>query len=253
VERASARHAGNRAGIRAAGGLLLLLAASAAAQSFDVASIRVKTKAAGIAEMSSSYVRIAGPGHVQASNANLFECLQWAYGDLRDDQISGPAWLKDNRPSFFIEAKAPPETPAPELRRMLRTLLAERFQVKARVESRMEPVFELTVAKNGPKLPPVKPNAPQGVEFRRGQLLSGSVTPTRLARALARELGRPVFDKTGIQTPFSFDLQFASEDEPRRPSLTTAVEQTLGLKLTRTRGPVEHLIVDSAQRLPSEN
>jgi uncharacterized protein (TIGR03435 family) len=232
---------------------LLLAAAAAPAQSFEVASIKVNTKRPDPGGWSVSDIRIPGPGRVQAINANLFECLQWAY-QLSEEQISGPDWLKENRPSFDIEAKAAPETPGPELRRMLQTLLTERFRLQLRRETRVVPGYELVTAKGGPKLPPAKSDAPPGlVTSEGGRVTGGSVTAARLARALAGELKRPVADKTGIEQRFSFELNYSPEGDNERPSLFTALERTLGLKLTGAKLPVDFLIVESAQRLPAEN
>jgi len=81
------------------------------------------------------------------------------------------------------------------------------------------------------------------------------VTAQRLALALGRELKRLVVDKTGIEQTFGFELNYAPEGATTsgRPSLFTAVEKTLGMKLTAGKAPVEYRIVESAQRLPSEN
>ncbi len=231
----------------------MLAAVAASGQSFEVASIKVNTKRPDPGEESVSDVRIAGPGHVRAINANLFECLQWAY-QLSDEQISGPDWLRENRPSFDIEAKAPPGTPGPELRRMMQMLLTERFGMKLRRETRVVAGYELVAAKGGPKLPPAKSDASPGlVSSGAGLVTGGSVTAPRLARALAAELKRPVADKTGIEQRFSFELKYSPDGGGDRPSLFTELEQTLGLKLTGAKLPVDYLIVESARRLPTEN
>jgi uncharacterized protein (TIGR03435 family) len=70
---------------------------------------------------------------------------------------------------------------------------------------------------------------------------------------LASELKQPVVDKTGVEQRFSFELNYSPEGGGDRPSLFTALEQTLGLKLTGAKLPVEYLIVESARRLPTEN
>ena len=75
------------------------------------------------------------------------------------------------------------------------------------------------------------------------------------ARALVRELKRLVVDNTGLDQTFGFELNYAPEGDTSsgRPSLFTAVEKTLGLKLTAGKASVEYFIVESAQRIPSEN
>src|SRR5580698_1440519 len=124
-----------------------ILAIAAQGQSFDVAS--VKPNRAGIGENAPREKITASPGSLTMQNVSLQTCIKWAYG-LRDFQISGPGWLASEK--YQIAAKAPGPAPEPELRLMLRALLSERFKLKTHMETKEKPVYELVVAKNGPKL-----------------------------------------------------------------------------------------------------
>lgn len=190
-----------------------------------------------------------------------------------------------------MEAKAeahaiPAGTPNPVLwgktRLMLRTLLAERFQLSVRREVKEMPVYELVVAKGGPKLQ----KAGQDCETRAAGCGGFSGNPTRLsgfsvgmddlASMLSRYSDRPVLDKTEVQGTFDIKLQWnpfaarpqPAEDLPRSasaearegrnpdldwlPTLFTALEQQLGLRLESRKGPVETYVIDHVER-PSEN
>ena len=235
----------------------VVLACTAAAQgpSFEVASVKLTAHGRDANGLSISDIKAVGRGHVRGINASLRECLQWSY-QLRDDQITGPSWLNDDNASYDIEAKAPPETSEADLRRMLQTLLNERFRLKLRRETKVVAVYELIVAKGGPRLPDPKPQPPPGfVSSGGGQILAGEITAARLARALRDEVHRHVFDKTGIDRKFSVALQFAPEGatESGLPSIFTAVERTLGLKLQAAKAPIEFLVVEEARRIPAEN
>jgi uncharacterized protein (TIGR03435 family) len=153
---------------------------------------------------------------------------------------------------------------------MLQTLLEERFKVAVHRETRMEPIYELVVPKEGPKLKPTAgpdANGRQGF-FCRGRGL-GPCTATNadigaLVRMLSQMLGRPVRDKTGLANKYDYTLTFAPEPtqlapgapapdavqpvDSNAPSIFTALQEQLGLKLESTKGPVEVLVVDNADK-----
>jgi len=199
----------------------------------------------------------------------------------------GPAWINSER--FQINAKAE-GTPSREMMQgpMLQALLEDRFKLKIHRETREVPVYALTVAKGGPKLhafkegsclaqtvPPTPPEP--GQRLCGGPKIGGKgTTPTTAIleyngvsldelKALGEFLGRPVINKTGIAGLFDFHLEFvldestpgvrlsfpASDDDPG-PSIFTAIQEQLGLKLDSAKGPGEFLVIDSVER-PSEN
>ena len=167
---------------------------------------------------------------------------------------------------------------------MLQALLADRFKLKVHVETRDLPVYSLLVAKNGPKLQETKVDngAPAGTapapirggpSIRTSRTGSGPViltvfrcTGADLATLLASHVGRPVLDKTGLTSRYDFILQFTAEDsqvipqtgavpsasDPIAPSIFTAVQEQLGLKLESGKGPVAAIVIDHVER-PSGN
>jgi len=234
-------------------------------------------------------------GRLSVHNMPLFLVIADAYNvpfQGSPQLIGGPDWLRAER--YDIEATAesgaiPPGTSAAaardEMRLMLRSLLASRFQLKIHSETRDLPVYSLTIAKGGPKLQKAKtqekdcPEAPATFEaachtFRGGQgqgVHGEAVSMSDLARGLANFSDRPVLDRTNLpglfkidtegwvplsprpprppgQEPTAEDLAFA---DPARPTLF-AVLEGLGLKLESQRAPVQVWVIDGAEH-PSEN
>lgn len=197
--------------------------------------------------------------------------------DSRDAPIlGGPRWI--NSDVYEIDAKAE-GTPSMAIMMgpMLQALLEDRFKLKIRREPREIPVYALKVAKGGFKLKPLKEGscatieAPLGIpvpvrcgvfiEPRRGALYFHGVSMDLFAMDLS--IDRPVIDRTGIAGIYDFRLDYtpdevaptppgASLDDPTGPSIFTAVEQQLGLKLEPAKGPGESLVIDHVER-PSEN
>jgi uncharacterized protein (TIGR03435 family) len=198
----------------------------------------------------------------------------------------GPSWINTDRYTINAKAEGAPSRPM-IMGPMLRALLEDRFQLKVRREIREVPVYNLTVARNGPKLKMAKegtcptPGGPPGVScpgsvwFERKGLnliVDQQATLDDFVRMLIQRLDRPVIDKTGIKGIFDFHLEFAPDttlgnppgggdptaapaDAPadlRGPSIFTALQEQLGLKLESTKGPGEVLVIDHVER-PSEN
>jgi len=199
-------------------------------------------------------------GVVTLANATLSDCLKFAYSLTTDDQIVGPDWIKQKQVRFEVTAKAAPDTPDDQLRLMLQSLLRERFQMTLHSEMREMAHYELTVGKNGPKLKEstVGPGEATGAARLDG-IRSNRMQMNRLAALLSRMTRMPVLDKTGLTGFYQFDLRYANEvsqtptENPAGPSVFTAVQQQLGLKLESRKGPVEVLVVDHAEKIPVEN
>jgi uncharacterized protein (TIGR03435 family) len=220
-----------------------------------------------------------------ASNASLFALITAAY-QVQDYQISGgPAWLKSA--NFDIDARGPvkPDTPIDaQIAQMSQALLADRFQLRLHREAREMPIYAILIGRNGPKLesvrgadcfdpragiPPPTPDSRPcgGFNMNRDQMLGAAVPIAHLALALSRIVGRPVVDKTGLAGTFDITLHWTPDDtqaflapaqqaaappENSGPSIFTALQEQLGLRLEGQKGPVEVLVIDSAQ-LPSAN
>lgn len=218
-------------------------------------------------------------GRFTGLNVTLKMLISTAFGQpqqpLPDFQIvGGPSWLGMNR--FDVSAIGPASQPlAPELRQ----LVEDRFAVRAHFEVRDEPVYALVLARPDGRLGPwMRRNdrdcgaiAAGRVEGERcgGQIFPGTVAArgismTQVISGLARlmpELGRPVIDRTGLTGMYDIDLTWAPQPmgnpipgmpyppvDQKGPSLFTALQEQLGLKLDSQRGPVDVLVIDGAEQ-----
>ena len=210
-------------------------------------------------------------GRFTASNVSLKNLIQYsAYGVPGSRIVGGPKWLDSER--FDIEAKL--DGPSTEKLRalsrrenhlqtqaMFQQLLADRFKLTTHWETREMPVYDLVVAKSGAKLQPMKDaKASSGTDTEHGHLTANGITPAELARALTQEvsgeLGRVIVDKTGLTGRYDMELKWTpdsdSAPEDAGPSIFTAAQEQLGLKLEPSKGPVEVLVIDRAE-MPTEN
>jgi len=207
-------------------------------------------------------------------DATMVDLIYTAYGLLDRDNVQGdPSWLEQDH--FDIVAKIPPNTSQATLKLMLRTLLAERFQLVVHTGTASAPAFVMSVAKGGPKLkesaalPEDSPLGPPPLLFvvvpPAVRLPGRYATMAELASVFQRgALDRPVVDRTGLPGRYDFDLEFTPDDaqfsgalagiggDSPLPGLFTAIQQQLGLRLDATKGPVDVLVVDRAER-PSAN
>ena len=176
-------------------------------------------------------------------------------------QLAGNLQMPDGWEEYDIDAIAPGSPSDDDLRLMFQALLEERFRLKYRWESRELPLYELTLAKNGPKLRTGDPNR-KGVAHRRStepepgvSRLAGSGSIEDLVGALGARLGSPLRNLTGLTGGwYDFDVPFARDITvtTAAANLVTAVEEELGLKLKRSKGPVNVLVVERVQK-PTEN
>jgi len=252
---------------------------------FEVASVK-ENKSGSPREPS----MILPGGRFTATNNTLRSLILNAYGILIPSQLEGgPSWIDSAR--YDIDAKAGADV-IPQgahgralwekTRLMLRTLLADRFKLAVRRETKEMPVYQLVVAKNGPKLQKSDADCAASVTACHGfsgnpARLSGSgVDMYDLALRLSLSSDRPVSDHTGIQGLYDIKLQWnpfvgrtpPADDTPRSPevearegarpdfaslpTLFEALEQQVGLKLEARKGPVEIYVIAHVER-PSEN
>jgi uncharacterized protein (TIGR03435 family) len=200
-------------------------------------------------------------------------CSAW---DMKPYQISGlNGWMTSG--TFDLTAKvsgddvdAYKKLNGLQRRQMLQKLLIERFQMKVHTETKILPVYDLAVDKGGSKLKPstaIEPPSPEERQahpekYKKGSMTMGpgmyegtGVELRSLASQLGNTLGRPVIDKTGLNGAYDITLHFRSEEggapggeNSDAPSVFSAVQDQLGLKLVPSKGPVEKLVVDSAQK-----
>jgi len=246
---------------------VILLATSVLGQTvesspaFEAASVKLNTG-------SGPYFK-AGPGQIEIRNYPLKILIFVAYG-VNDYSFSGPNWLDSVK--LDVVAKLPasaaglsPKDRALMTNVMLQGLLAERFKLKIHREEKVVPGYALVVAPGGPKLRRVE--APQIVNaVTPGSITAHSVPIAQIAASVAAAVGRPVRDRTGLSGNYEVNLKFAPDDtvlagaentskDPgdRPPSIFTALQEQLGLRLEPRNFPIQIVVVDHVERVPTEN
>lgn len=247
---------------------------------FEVASVKPAAK-----DAKGMMIMFQPGGGIQVKNATLTSLIAMSYS-LRQFQVTGgPGWA--NSDHFDVEAKSEnPDTPLDfrkltdaqrtefqdQVKERVRSLLADRFQLTAHQEMKEMPIYALVIGKGGSKLQLAKsePGGNQGLRMQRGSL-SGTQAPVDLlAMAMSDATGRPVINKTGLEGKFDWKLEWTPDSGPQQPgpstdkqaaaappdlsgpSIFTAIQEQLGLKLESQKGPAPVLIIDRAEK-PSAN
>ena len=242
---------------------------------YEVASIKPNTSGTDMVKI------LVRPDEFAAANFTLRMLIREAYG-VQDNQISGgPNWL--NTEKYDIEAKNSDAGELGQLSedqrrlvpgRRLRALLADRFKLTLHRETKELPVYTMVIANGGPRLQPSKVGGLGNMEIGRGQVIGQGAPTGALASYLSRLLGRNVLDKTELKGNYDFTLQWPtigktslfeketvdgqsganSESSPEAsdPSIFTAIEEQLGLKLEPQKVPMEILVIDQVEK-PSKN
>jgi len=224
--------------------------------SFDVVSLKL-----GDPNERRKGIGVRG-NQLEVVNFPLKDMIGFAY-DVETDQIfGGPKWIDADL--FTITARPNAATPLRAqddagnvLKLMLQSLLETRFTLAIRRETRIEPIYELVIAKAGPRLKDSAgpdANGRQGFFGPPGHWVATNQPAASLVGPLSRQLGRPVRDKTGLSGRYDFTLTYSPQitqqagDDPNAPSVFTALEEQLGLKLESARGPVDVLVVENAEK-----
>jgi len=239
------------------------------AQSFEVATIKP-----GNPGDHRKMFGIMPGGRFSASNVTVKELIIFAY-DLKDQQLSGgPGWAGSE--TYDVVAKPEGSASPEQMKLMMRALLAERFKLTMRRESKELSVYNLVVGKNGPKMSESKVDAQgeaggprRNTRMGRGLVEGQQMSMATLADVLSKVSGRSVLDKTSLSGSYDLKLEWtpdgseaqiktgAREGEPPAaeatgPSLFTAIQEQLGLKLEAQKGPVEVFVIERVEK-PSEN
>lgn len=250
---------------------------------FDVVSVKLNKSG----RTSGSLSMEPGGNGLIARNVPLERVVEFAFDFRYDDLISGaPAWARSERYDIFAKVA---ESDLPvyhklsigEQRAMLQSVLKSRCRLEAHLEPKMVPVYALVVSKSGQKMKEVKDAERAPIKGPDGQLtqeealfttpggLRGEGVPmVALALALSgARLGRPVLDRTGLTARYDFNLEWTpeqsvspspgivdrqSEGDSSKPSIFTAVQEQLGLKLEASTGSVLSLSIERLER-PLEN
>jgi uncharacterized protein (TIGR03435 family) len=261
--------------------ILIVFPVAAQRPAFEAATVKPNSNCSG--------GRGGGGGGAPATGRLNVTCLaardliQIAYGMFADGMtqnphrpqvLDGPGWIDSE--TFDIVAKAEDNAPVARMYGpMMQSLLEDRFALKIHKETRQLPVYTLTVAKNGAKLPATPEGsctpldlshpAPAGalicgwgsVHMVKGNMVidSHGSTVAKFAGSLVETVNRPVIDRTDLTGLFDIHLEFAPDNassDATGAAIFTAIQDQLGLKLTAEKGPVEVLVIDHIER-PSAN
>jgi uncharacterized protein (TIGR03435 family) len=222
-----------------------VVAVGAQPASFEVATIKVLDP---VPFGTTLTINIGGyrDGSFTMNNITLGEALQFAYNLISQDQISGPDWIKSRDTRYEIVGKTAAEVELPQVRPMLAALLAERLKVVVRKEPKTVSFMALVPAKGGPKLPPADPN-PQGNGGYQGKIDGPQMPLSLLASLLSRFENQLIVDRTGLTGRFRVKLEWMPDELP------TALEEQLGLRLESRREPLDAIVVERAERTPTDN
>jgi uncharacterized protein (TIGR03435 family) len=263
-----------------------LLAQTPPSSSFEVASVKLNTSGPGSIQRAG----LQPSDRVTMTNVTLRILIQIAYPGLAEI-VGGPDWVGSG-PSgdrFDVNAKAEAASSREQLQVMLRTLLADRFKLMVHTEARDEPVFILVFSRGdhrlGPNLRPAtvdcatirargrEPGAPDGCGTWTfvNALITGRMSVRgfgldQIFALLSRDAGRKIIDKTGLTGVFDCDLTWTPQNflqgpfnrdrfpsiDPAGPSIFTALQEQLGLKLESTKAPVDVLVIDHVEH-PTED
>ncbi len=197
-------------------------------------------------------------GFLKVYNVTLKRCIRYAYRMPETQIVGGPKWVDEVR--YDINAKAAEPIAEPELLTMLQPVLANRFMLRLHRETRMMDGYALTIAKSGIKAPVSDPNRRSGADGGRGRIDTVATPMGELLIRLSELLERPVADMTQDTRRFDFHLRWTPDTAAAGgevsvsagPSIFTALEEQLGLKLVAQKVPAEVLVVDHAE-LPTDN
>lgn len=270
---------------------LQILHAPGPLPSFEVATIKPNHSGSGPTMIGAAGHGAPGDRFI-ATNITMKALICWAFAGnsvpLPSDDVSGgPSWIDSER--YDVDAKVEDSQAAalaksPEsivqIRLMLQSLLANRFKLVVKDATVTRPVYALVIAKGGPKLRQTVPGSKSSIEAGgrrvqafggRGEIRAQGFPMSLLVRWLSQEgLGRPVLDQTGLKGEYDIELKWnpdldsqemmqapspgaeSAPSDTSGPSIFTAIQEQLGLKLKATEGPVENLVIVDIEK-PSEN
>jgi uncharacterized protein (TIGR03435 family) len=234
---------------------------SAQRPTFEVASIKRNNSGSDGAGFNGN------AGTLRITNNPLRNIIRNAWGLQAFQIIGGPDWINTERWDILAKADG---NPGPQLMTMVQNLLADRFKLVVHRETRDLPIYALVFARAdhafGPRMHasstdcqqamtaaiarsgPPGPDSPLlcGARSLPGHLELNAAGMNTFIRNIAPIAGRSVVDKTGLTGGYDADLTWNDSEEG--PSLFTAIQEQLGLKLDAQRGPVDVLVIDSAAR-----
>jgi len=226
--------------------MMLLVALSALlAQAFDAVSVKPRPPGPGMMNRETS-------GRIDYVGIPLMVVIARAY-NVDGFQVAAPDWVYSD--GYEIRATFPANTPPEQFRIMLQALLAERFHLTVHHEQRELSAYMLTVAKGGLKMkahPDARLNYGTPTDAA-GRHIIGTISMPILAGYLSYVVNAPVADQTAIDGAYDISLDFSPDTAVDAPSIYTALQEQLGLKLESKNAPFDVIVVDRIDKTPTEN
>ena len=222
---------------------------SSGAPEFEAASIRITAPAQFGLSKPGSY----GTNRYTATNVTLDFLVQLAYG-VPYQQISGIDKLGTEHYDLAAKAEDGVVLTYLALQPRLQLLLEQRFHLSVHKDEKEFDGYALTVAKGGPKLTPATGSSETGSIYPDGLRLM-NMPLAGFATMIRSIVGSPVEDHTGLAGKYDFELKFARDDdkESMLPSFPTALRETFGLRLEKTKVRLEVVVIDHVDKIPTEN
>jgi len=267
-----------------AAGLAFMAATAACAQTpaappaappaFDVASVKASDMApgregGGRGFGGRGFGGLGGRGNIQVApdtltmrNVTLKNAIRWAY-QVTEYQVSGPDWLDSAR--FNIVAKSASPANEDQLQLMMQALLADRFKLALHRQTKEFQVYVLAPGKNGTKLQESRGEGESNIQPQLDRMsVSVQRTPiSQMIDLLTPVLGAPVIDMTGLKGRYDITVNLAKYMADMQPGggapadplslVIAALEGELGLKLESRKIPLDQLVIDHAEKIPTEN
>lgn len=198
----------------------------------------------------------SGHGRVTMTNVTLKRAVMSAYVVGPNQVFGGPSWFDSKNYDIAAKAAIPTDDDA-LLMRMLQSLLADRFKLVVHHETRTIQAYVLEVAKQGPKLEKTD-EGEDSVSVSNSAMDAKHITMDRFADVLSRDMDHPVVNHTGLAGNFNLKLQWEPDNATGagatdRPSMFTALQEQLGLRLRAEKSPVDVIVVDHAEQASAEN
>jgi uncharacterized protein (TIGR03435 family) len=236
----------------------IVFAQTPSEQKFEVASVKIMNDGTGGVHGGPG---TSSPERITYSGVTLMSLVMKAY-KVRGFQVSGPEWLIHDR--YEIIANVPSGTTEDGLNFMVQNLLAERFHFRVHHEMKEGPLYHLVVAKGGLKIKESEnvrklSNGQVGSMISPGHVdgqerwIARSASMALLANLAESMLGTFVKDETGLAGYYDFQFDFVDRADPSAQASLASSFADLGLKLQKTTGPIDILVVDSVVKQPTSN
>jgi uncharacterized protein (TIGR03435 family) len=218
--------------------------------SFEVASVRLTPPD----RIGFTHTSESGAATFTATNVTLELLIAIAFRVETNRILAKQSWIESEHYDVSAKAEGGQGISDEQLKPLLRQLLADRFKLSVHREPKEVQGYSLQAAKGGPKLEASKGSQSRGAILR-GGLRGYDMALDNFASMLSTPLGRPVINETGIDGKFDISLDYAIEGaaDSTLPSIFTALQERLGLKLVPQKVRIETLVIDHAERVPAEN